>query len=149
MSPLLHASPAVFAPALLHGLGRRRSVLSRDVSSKAATKPLTQKDMCERIKKHLLASHPGVTDKLAADALKATIDTIMAEVAAGQKIQLTGFGTFQPRARPARQARNPKSGEVISVAATTLPAFTAGKKFKDAVKTSAAEAADPNVLQEV
>ena len=52
----------------------------------------------------------------------------------GQKVQLTGFGTFEARDRKARTARNPQTGEEVKVAATRVPAFKAGKAFKDAVK---------------
>ncbi|MEE0494921.1 MAG: HU family DNA-binding protein, partial [Cyanobacteriota bacterium] len=45
-----------------------------------------------------------------------------------------GFGTFEPRKRAARSGRNPQTGATIKIAAKTVPAFTAGKKFKDQVK---------------
>jgi DNA-binding protein HU-beta len=60
---------------------------------------------------------------------------IAAEVAKGQKVTLTGFGTFERRARKARQGRNPQTGETIKIAAAKYPAFMAGKAFKDRVHT--------------
>lgn len=52
----------------------------------------------------------------------------------GQKVQITGFGSFEPRKRAARTARNPRTGETIMVAASVAPVFRAGKGLKDAVK---------------
>lgn len=51
----------------------------------------------------------------------------------GQKVQLTGFGTFQVKARPARTGRNPRTGEAIAIAAANVPAFKPGQVFKDAL----------------
>lgn len=58
---------------------------------------------------------------------------IAAEVAKGEKITLTGFGTFERRARKAREGRNPQTGASIKIAAAKYPAFAAGKSFKDRV----------------
>lgn len=60
---------------------------------------------------------------------------IAAEVAKGQKVTLTGFGTFERRARKARLGRNPQTGETLKIAAAKYPAFVAGKSFKDRVHT--------------
>ncbi|MBD3881729.1 HU family DNA-binding protein [Phormidium tenue FACHB-886] len=74
------------------------------------------------------------TSKKDADAvLTATIDAIMEAVAAGEKVTLVGFGTFEPRQRAAREGRNPQTGKAIKIAATTVPAFSAGKLFKEKV----------------
>ena len=54
-------------------------------------------------------------------------------VAAGESVQLVGFGTFEARERAAREARNPQTGETIKIAAKKVPAFKPGKAFKDAV----------------
>ena len=56
------------------------------------------------------------------------------ELTAGEKVQLIGFGNFEVRERAARQGRNPQTGEAISIAASKVPAFKAGKALKDAVK---------------
>lgn len=50
---------------------------------------------------------------------------------AGQKVQITGFGSFELRERKARMGRNPRTGEAIQIAASRVPAFSAGKGFKD------------------
>ena len=66
--------------------------------------------------------------------VSATIDTVMETVSEGEKVTLIGFGSFEPRDRKARDGRNPKTGEVIKIPATTVPAFSAGKAFKERVK---------------
>jgi nucleoid DNA-binding protein len=53
----------------------------------------------------------------------------------GDKVQITGFGTFETRARKARTGRNPRTGKEIKIGPTTSPSFRAGKAFKDSVKT--------------
>ncbi len=74
------------------------------------------------------------TSKKDADAiLTATLDTIMDAVAKGEKVTLVGFGTFEPRQRAAREGRNPQTGKTIQIPETTVPAFSAGKLFKDKV----------------
>ncbi len=73
-------------------------------------------------------------DKKAADkAVSAVIDSITETLAAGEKIQLIGFGTFEVRERAEKQARNPRTGEVITAPAAKVPAFKAGKALKDTV----------------
>jgi DNA-binding protein HU-beta len=54
-------------------------------------------------------------------------------VAAGDKVTLVGFGSFEARERQAREGRNPKTGEAMTIPATKVPAFSAGKLFKDKV----------------
>lgn len=66
-------------------------------------------------------------------ALGAIVSTVTAQVAAGNKIQLPGLGTFEPRERSAREGRNPQTGETIQIAATTAPGFKAATAFKQAV----------------
>jgi DNA-binding protein HU-beta len=81
-----------------------------------------------------VASSTGESKATAEKAVNATLDAIVGAVAGGDKVQLTGFGTFEPRDRAARTARNPQTGAEIQVSATTVPAFKAGKSFMDAVK---------------
>lgn len=52
----------------------------------------------------------------------------------GDRVQITGFGTFETRERKARTGRNPRTGEEIQIAASTSPSFRAGKGLKEAVK---------------
>ncbi|MGF1602001.1 MAG: HU family DNA-binding protein [Thermosynechococcaceae cyanobacterium] len=80
-----------------------------------------------------VADKAGVTKKQADEILGATIDTIIDTVSKGDKVTLVGFGSFEPRDRKAREGRNPKTGKALKIPATTVPAFSAGKVFKDAV----------------
>src|SRR5919112_5315405 len=81
-----------------------------------------------------IASHPGVTDKKTATAvLEATLSEIQGAVTKGEKVSLTGFGVFERRARAARMARNPRTGEAVKVKKTTVPAFRPGAGFKETV----------------
>ena len=81
-----------------------------------------------------IAKQAKVSKKAAADVLSATIETIEKTVSKGNKVTLVGFGTFEPRKRAARTGRNPQTGKAIKIAAKTVPAFSAGKKFKEIVK---------------
>lgn len=80
-----------------------------------------------------IAEKSGLTKKDAEKALAATIDTIVEAVAAGDKIQLVGFGTFEQRQRNARTGIDPRTGNSIEIAASKVPAFKAGQAFKTAV----------------
>lgn len=80
-----------------------------------------------------VAKKAGVTKKAAEQIVTATVDTIMETVADGEKVTLVGFGTFEPRDRKAREGRNPKTGDKMEIPATTVPAFSAGKMFKEKV----------------
>ena len=74
-----------------------------------------------------------VTKKTASEVLTATIDAIQGSVKKGNKVTLVGFGSFEARKRAARKGRNPQTGKEIKIAAKTVPAFSAGKKFKELV----------------
>ena len=80
-----------------------------------------------------VAEKAGLTKKDAERALNATIDTITASLVAGDKVQVSGFGIFEVKAREARVGRNPRTKETIQIPATKLPAFKAAKALKDAV----------------
>ncbi len=72
-----------------------------------------------------------------ADAIvTAAVESIMEAVASGDKVSLVGFGSFVPRERKAREGRNPKTGEPLKIAAATVPAFSAGKGFKQLVASA-------------
>ncbi|MCG9891804.1 MAG: HU family DNA-binding protein [Thermosynechococcaceae cyanobacterium MS004] len=88
-----------------------------------------------------IAEKAHVTKKDADSILSATLDLIVESVASGEKVSLVGFGTFEKRDRAAREGRNPKTGETLSIAATTVPAFSAGKSFKESVAGEKAKAA--------
>ena len=74
-----------------------------------------------------------VSQKATTDVVAAILETIEKSVAKGKKVTLVGFGTFEARKRAARTGRNPQTGAELKIAAKTVPAFTAGKKFKDLV----------------
>ena len=75
----------------------------------------------------------GFTKKDAEKALGAVTEVITEALADGEKVQIVGFGGFEVRKRPARMARNPRTGEQIKIAASKVPAFKAGKALKDEV----------------
>ncbi|MDK1019363.1 MAG: HU family DNA-binding protein [Actinomycetota bacterium] len=81
-----------------------------------------------------VARNTGESKALAEKLINETLDTIVDGVVASGRVQITGFGTFEARDRAARTARNPQTGAPIHVPATRVPAFKAGKSFKDAVK---------------
>jgi DNA-binding protein HU-beta len=78
----------------------------------------------------LLANRLGSDKKSAAEALDAVLDTIYVSVTKGEKVTLTGFGSFEKRERAARIARNPATGAQVKVKKTNVPAFKAGAEFK-------------------
>lgn len=80
-----------------------------------------------------VAEKSGMSKKDADAAVSAVLDTIVDTVAAGDKVQLVGFGTFEPRTRSAKTGKNPRTGEEIAIPASKIPAFKAGKAFKDIV----------------
>ena len=84
-------------------------------------------------KQDLIAKVAEATELTKKDSA-AVFASIEAFLAAGEKVQLIGFGNFEVRERAARQGRNPQTGEAISIAASKVPAFKAGKALKDAVK---------------
>ena len=82
-----------------------------------------------------LAAKTQLSKKDAEKALGAFVDTISGARSKGEKVQLIGFGTFDVKKRPARTARNPRTGAEIKIAASKAPAFKAGKALKDKVNT--------------
>ena len=81
-----------------------------------------------------VAESADLTKKDAEKAVNAVFASVSEFLAKGEKVQLIGFGTFETRERAARKGRNPQTGDSIKIAATTVPAFKAGKALKDAVK---------------
>ncbi|ARF57600.1 HU family DNA-binding protein [Streptomyces gilvosporeus] len=83
----------------------------------------------------------AIADKLggrqnAADAVDAVLDAIVRAVVGGDRVSVTGFGSFEKVDRPARYARNPQTGERVRVKKTSVPRFRAGQGFKDLVAGS-------------
>ncbi len=80
-----------------------------------------------------VAGKADVTKKEAEAVINATTETIMEAVAQDDKVTLVGFGSFEARDRKAREGRNPKTREKMIIPATKVPAFSAGKLFKEKV----------------
>ncbi|AGP51559.1 HU family DNA-binding protein [Streptomyces rapamycinicus] len=72
----------------------------------------------------------------AADAVDAVLDAIVRAVVSGERVSVTGFGSFEKVERPARYARNPQTGERVRVKKTSVPRFRPGQGFKDLVSGS-------------
>ena len=83
-----------------------------------------------------IAKETGVTKTDVEKVFNATFETIKKDLKKNEKSSIANFGTFKVSKRAARTGRNPQTGATIKIAAKTVPAFTAGKKFKDAVKQS-------------
>lgn len=81
----------------------------------------------------VVASKAGLSKKDSEKAVNAVIEGIQEALARGEKVSLVGFGTFEVRERAARKGRNPRTGEEISIEATRVPVFRAGKMLKDNV----------------
>lgn len=82
-----------------------------------------------------VAERAGLASTAAKSAVDAVFDVIGEALASGEDARISGFGVFGTRARPARTGRNPRTGESVSIAASTAPTFKPGKALKDAVNT--------------
>ena len=80
-----------------------------------------------------VAQKTGLTKKDAEKVVNATIESITESLVNGDKVNVSGFGIFEVKARAARTGRNPRTNENIEIPATKLPAFKASKTLKDAV----------------
>lgn len=80
-----------------------------------------------------VAEKAGMSKKDSEKAVNAAFDTITEALAAGDKVQLVGFGAFEVKERGARIGRNPKTKEEIQIPASRVPVFKAGKALKDVV----------------
>lgn len=80
-----------------------------------------------------VAEKTQLTKKDAEKAVTAVFESVSEALSSGDKVQLVGFGTFETRERASRKGRNPQTGEEITIAATKVPVFKAGKALKDAV----------------
>lgn len=80
-----------------------------------------------------IAEQAEISKKDAEKALKAFVDVVTEQLKEGEKVQLVGFGTFEVSERAAREGRNPRTGETMTIAASKAPKFKAGKALKDLV----------------
>lgn len=90
---------------------------------------MTKKDLIE-----LVAKKANLTNKAARDSVQAFLNAIRDSLKRGEKVVITGFGTFSIRNRATRVGRNPKTGESITIAARKAPGFTPGKTLKKVVR---------------
>ena len=79
-----------------------------------------------------VAEKAAISKKDADSAVNAVIESIIEAGASKDKVQIVGFGTFEARERKEKIGKNPRTGEEIKIAASVVPAFKAGKAFKDA-----------------
>lgn len=80
-----------------------------------------------------VANKTGLSRKVAADAVNAVFETISEALAAGERVTLVGFGSFEVRHREARRGVNPATGARIEIPPRQIPAFKAGRSLKQAV----------------
>ncbi len=90
---------------------------------------MTKQEFVEQV-----ASKSGLSRSEASKAVDAVLDSITDALKSGQDVSFTGFGKFSASQRKARQGVNPRTGEKVSIPATTVPKFTAGSQLKSAVK---------------
>jgi len=90
---------------------------------------LTKRELIE-----IVSKKANLTNKAAKEAVQAIINSIRDSLKRGEKVVITGFGTFSVRKRIERVGRNPKTGEKITIAARKAPGFTPGKTLKKAVR---------------
>ena len=90
---------------------------------------MTKRELIE-----VIAKKANLTNKASRDAVEAIINSIRDALKRGEKVVITGFGTFSVRNRVSRTGRNPKTGEKITIAARKAPGFTAGKTLKKAIR---------------
>ncbi len=90
---------------------------------------MTKRDLIEVVSKKA-----NLTSKASRDAVQSILNAVRDSLKRGEKVVITGFGTFSIRKRIARPGRNPKTGEKITIAARKAPGFTPGKTLKKAVR---------------
>ncbi len=90
---------------------------------------ITKNDIIE-----VVAKKTNLTSKATRDVVQTFLSTVQDSLKRGEKVVLTGFGTFSLRPKKARPGRNPKTGERIQLPARKTPGFTAGKSFKRSIK---------------
>ena len=90
---------------------------------------MTKRELIE-----VVAKKANLTNKASRDAVQSIINSIRDALKRGEKVVITGFGTFSVRSRVERIGRNPKTGEKITIAARKAPGFTPGKTLKKVVR---------------
>lgn len=90
---------------------------------------MTKNELIEKV-----AKKSSLTKSAASDAVNATFNLVRDSLIRGEKVVITGFGTFLIRSRATRRGRNPQTGETIQIPGKKLPGFTAGKTIKRLIK---------------
>jgi len=90
---------------------------------------MTKQDLID-----MVAKKASLTNKASRDAVQAMLDGVRDALKRGEKVVVTGFGTFSVRSRAARKGRNPQTGATINISARKTPGFTAGKALKKAIR---------------
>ncbi len=90
---------------------------------------MTKQDLID-----LVAKKASLTNKAARESVQAILDAVRDALKRGEKVVVTGFGTFSVRSRVARKGRNPQTGAEINIPARKTPGFTAGKALKKAIR---------------
>ena len=93
---------------------------------------MNKAELCTRV-----ADRAAVSRETAGSVVTVLLSVIGEALASDETVAIAGFGTFSTRDRPAREGRNPRTGESIAIAASTTPAFKAGKTLRDRVNTNA------------
>jgi len=91
---------------------------------------LTKQDFIQKV-----ATKAGLTNRDAGKAVDAFMESVTEVLKSGDSINFTGFGKFSPAARAAREGVNPRTGDRVHIAATTVPKFSAGSQLKAALKS--------------
>ena len=89
---------------------------------------MKKSDIADRV-----ADRIGLSRRTAGVAVDAVFEVVRDALASGEEVRIAGFGTFGAKSRPARTGRNPRTGESLSIQASTVPVFKPGKALKDAV----------------
>lgn len=90
---------------------------------------MTKNELIEKV-----AKKANLTKRASADAVNSLFNLVRDSLVRGEKVVITGFGTFLIRSRTARRGRNPQTGETIQIPGRKLPGFTAGKTIKRLIK---------------
>ncbi len=90
---------------------------------------MTKNELIEKV-----AKKASLTKRAAQDAVNSTFNLVRDSLVRGEKVVISGFGTFLIRSRSARRGRNPQTGEIIQIPSKKLPGFTAGKTIKRLIK---------------
>lgn len=90
---------------------------------------MTKNELIEKV-----AKKANLTKRASADAVNSTFNLVRERLVRGEKVVITGFGTFLIRSRAARRGRNPQTGEIIQIPNKKTPGFAAGKTLKRLIK---------------